>query len=399
MKKLVVLFLLSIAFQLTGKANEGIIFFEGRFNEALAKAKEQNKLVFLDCYTTWCGPCKWMAANVFTNDTVADYFNKTFICYKQDMEKGEGVDVAKMYTVRNYPTYLWVDPNGKQVHRSVGSVSPASFLRIGNDAISTDRNQSYLEEQYKSGNRKPELLLAYAYALRDAYNTTYQAVADNYFRKQNPDSLSNETNWKTILEFTPNMDSYVYSQLTKNSAPFNKRYGADSVQKTIDMLTLESLRYAAQQKDSVLLQKAVKQLRLSKDKDVQKEAARSELDYYKRTGNMVKYTSLAPAYVTRDFLNDAKILNEICWTYFMRVDDKVKLGNAVQWIAQSVKLDDSYYNTDTYANLLHKLGKNDEAIEMTRHSIDLAKKDGGDYSSTQELLDTLLKEKGSFNNK
>jgi thiol:disulfide interchange protein len=60
----------------------------GSFSEALAQAEKQDKLIFLDCYTTWCGPCKWMAAKVFTQEEVAKNFNKNFICVAFDMEKG-----------------------------------------------------------------------------------------------------------------------------------------------------------------------------------------------------------------------------------------------------------------------------------------------------------------------
>lgn len=399
MKKLISLLLFIQLFQLPAKADEGVSFFNGTYSEALAKAKEQNKLLFIDCYTTWCGPCQWMVAHAFTNDTVFSYFNKNFVCYKMDMEKGEGIDIAKKYAVRNYPTYLWVDASGNQIHRAVGAMPVAFFMRIAGNAMSADNNLSYLEEQYNSGNKKPALLLAYAYSLRDAYNTMYQTVADEYFRSQPPADLNNETNWKTIVEFTPNMDSYIYGMITKNPAPFYDRYGKDSVQHELDKLALESLLFASQQSDSVLLEKAVAQLKLSKDKDIQKEAARGELDYYKRNGNMQKYTTLAPAYVTKHFWKDAKALNEVCWTYFMKVDDKAKLANAEKWIAQSVKLDDSNYNTDTYANILHKEGKNKEAIAMTKHSIEMAKKTGQQYSSTQELLDALLKENGTSNSK
>ncbi|MCF8411653.1 MAG: thioredoxin family protein, partial [Crocinitomicaceae bacterium] len=38
-----------------------------------AKAKKEKKLIFIDAYTTWCGPCKWISANIFTNKEVADY--------------------------------------------------------------------------------------------------------------------------------------------------------------------------------------------------------------------------------------------------------------------------------------------------------------------------------------
>src|SRR5690242_9585055 len=119
MKKVLTLTVLVVSVLFIARAEEGIQFFEGTLSEALNKAKAEKKILFLDCYTTWCGPCKWMAAHVFTNDTVYNYFNKTFVCYKLDMEKGEGIDAARQYKVKNYPTYLWIDATGKQLHRSV----------------------------------------------------------------------------------------------------------------------------------------------------------------------------------------------------------------------------------------------------------------------------------------
>ena len=60
--------------------NRSIKFVEKPWKELIAMAKQDNKMIFLDAFASWCGPCKWMAANMFTNDTVADYYNKTFIC-------------------------------------------------------------------------------------------------------------------------------------------------------------------------------------------------------------------------------------------------------------------------------------------------------------------------------
>lgn len=68
-------------------STDGICFFEGTFNEAIAEAKSQQKNLFIDCYTSWCGPCKRMSNGVFTQKNVGDYFNKNFICLKVDMEK------------------------------------------------------------------------------------------------------------------------------------------------------------------------------------------------------------------------------------------------------------------------------------------------------------------------
>lgn len=100
----------------------GIQFETGTWAEILAKAKQQNKYVFVDAYTTWCGPCKWMDKNVFPTAEAGEYFNKNFVNAKIDMEKGEGLEIAKTYSVQAYPTYLYVDGDGNLVHRVVGSI-------------------------------------------------------------------------------------------------------------------------------------------------------------------------------------------------------------------------------------------------------------------------------------
>ncbi len=106
----------------------GVKFEEGTFKEALAKAKESKKLLFLDCYTTWCGPCIQMSTQVFTQKVVGDYFNKNFVNIKMDMEAGEGIELAKKYKVTSFPTLLLIDGNGKVVHKIVGGRSAQALI-------------------------------------------------------------------------------------------------------------------------------------------------------------------------------------------------------------------------------------------------------------------------------
>ena len=87
--------------------NEGVVFVENKtFAEAVAMAKESGKKVFLDCYTSWCGPCKMMTKNIFPQKAAGDYFNSEFVNIKLDMEKGEGPELAKRLKVRAYPTFV-----------------------------------------------------------------------------------------------------------------------------------------------------------------------------------------------------------------------------------------------------------------------------------------------------
>src|SRR5690606_9477080 len=92
----------------TASPQEGMRFAEGPWKDVLARARQEGKLVFVDVYTSWCGPCKKMAAEVFPQKQVGDVFNASFINYKIDAEKGEGIDIARTYAVKAYPTYLFV---------------------------------------------------------------------------------------------------------------------------------------------------------------------------------------------------------------------------------------------------------------------------------------------------
>ncbi|MFT4973461.1 MAG: thiol:disulfide interchange protein, partial [Saprospiraceae bacterium] len=114
--------------------NEGIKFSTKSWAEMLTEAKADNKLIFVDAYAKWCGPCKTMSKKVFPVKKVGDFFNAQFVNAKIDMEKGEGPKLAKQYHVRAYPTFLFVDGDGKVVHRSIGYHNPDQLLELGSAA-------------------------------------------------------------------------------------------------------------------------------------------------------------------------------------------------------------------------------------------------------------------------
>lgn len=119
---------------------DGINFAHMKFSEALALAKKENKLVFIDAYTTWCGPCKLMARTVFTEKQVGDYYNSHFVNLKMDMETSEGMFLAKQYSVQAYPTYLFIKPNGELVKRNMGATNSEKFIAFGKAAVSSANN-------------------------------------------------------------------------------------------------------------------------------------------------------------------------------------------------------------------------------------------------------------------
>ena len=101
-----------------------------------------------------------MATNMFTTDSVADYYNKTFICAHFDMEKGEGPELAKTFQVMAYPTLLFINANGELVHKRVGAAQQArDYIRMGKDALTPGEGFVACLKKFQDGNRDPVFLL------------------------------------------------------------------------------------------------------------------------------------------------------------------------------------------------------------------------------------------------
>ena len=155
MKKILTLLLcfsLSIGlFSQEKTENKGVIFDHGTLAESLAKAKKNKKgpnMVFLDCYTTWCGPCKQMANVIFPMEHVGEFFNANFVNLKIDMEKGEGIELAKKYNVRAYPTFLILDAEGNEINRVVGSGDADGFIAKVKKAMDPNNSPQVKKEAY-----------------------------------------------------------------------------------------------------------------------------------------------------------------------------------------------------------------------------------------------------------
>ncbi len=120
----------------TEKADEGIKFIESSWSTALSEAKKQNKLIFLDAYTSWCGPCKMLKRNTFPDKAVGELFNKNFVNIALDMEKGDGPAIAEKYNVTAYPTLIITDGDGNIVTYTRGYVEPAQLIEFGKFGLS-----------------------------------------------------------------------------------------------------------------------------------------------------------------------------------------------------------------------------------------------------------------------
>jgi thioredoxin 1 len=119
----------------SGDSKDGIKFYEGSWDSALAKAKAEQKPIFLDIYASWCGPCKMLKKKSFSDKEVGTFFNASFVNVSFDGEIGDGGMLANKFHISGYPTLIILDKNGNLVSTHVGFLPPDELLTLGKQSV------------------------------------------------------------------------------------------------------------------------------------------------------------------------------------------------------------------------------------------------------------------------
>lgn len=232
MNKRVFLFTACLLVCLQLGAQEGIAFKQCSWPEALETARKENKLVFADVYTQWCGPCYNMAKNVFTLYSVGSFYNENFICMKVDAENGEGIALAKKYEVRSYPTYLFIDPStGDIVHRSGSRQEPETFIYTGKCAIDPSRRSTYLEDKIRNKTSEPNVLIDYAFLKGSVYDSQAVDSIARIITAMPGYGLENPSVWKLFKEYVKGYDNDCFKSFISNYSKYVSIYGKEAEEK------------------------------------------------------------------------------------------------------------------------------------------------------------------------
>lgn len=368
---------------------QGIQFENSNFATILAKAKKENKLIFVDAYASWCGPCKLMVKNIFPLKSVGDYYNSHFINAKIDMEKGEGIDLAKKYNVKAYPTYLFINGNGEEVHRTLGYVEENDFIQFAKDAEDPNKTLAALKQKFEKGEKDPEFLKNLAGLT--IYNDAEFAgrVLERYFKAK---TELNQEDIQMLLSATQSTDSPLYKIFQEKRADITKILPADKYDKFDKNIKLNSVVKKSYNTDSKTWNDSY--FMAEAQKFLSKEEAAKILTKVKsnralKEKDFATYEKLALE-TYRDYsAASSEELNSVAWNFFENVNDKTSLEKAVAWAQESVKKNQNYANTDTLANLYNKIGDKKNAKLWAEKSIELAKSTGQDYADTEKLLKSL----------
>lgn len=407
-------------------AQEGIHFESGTWKEVLSKAKTSNKMVFIDVYTSWCGPCKAMVKNIFPLKEVAEKFNANFINYKIDAEKGEGVEIAKKFGVQAYPTYLFVNGDGILVYRSLGSMPADKFLSEASVAISEFSDPkpfAVWEDEYEQKKQDKKFLWEYLQK-RSKLRLNSGDVLDQYFKVCSKEEILASPLMKVLSQYMQmNTDGPFFQFLLNNKEEVKKSISPFLVAKFDAFLVFVAkadLDRAVEKSDEKLLEQITKiLLQLPPDEyPIEWRVGETRMKYFTLTDNAVALTkelnsyskavlnydvrkirtadSLALDQFEKDIasgktknmspesleMNREYKSSSIATSYAYRIrdigrsvlnviNDKKELDKAINWINYAIQFKNHFTVVEVKAGLLYKSGKIAEAKNTLNEAIEL----------------------------
>ncbi|MGB1248690.1 MAG: thioredoxin family protein [Chitinophagales bacterium] len=389
MKKFSLLFIALVSiFTAFAQDEEGIDFFHGTFEEAKALAEEEGKLIFMDAYATWCGPCKRMAANVFPLKSVGDFYNRNFINLKMDMEKGEGKDLAKTYGVSAYPTLIFIDSEGEVVYLTKGARDEAGLLAVGKQALLP--NQALIDElqaQWDNGDTEPAFLKSWI-KVQAVLNENYDEPMKLYVDQLSTEDKINDDNVAFLFDYANHVNSPALAVIYDFEDYYKDIY-AEKYDEKLQDIAKGTFNKAVTDKDESLLREAQAMLKKIKADNYKEQSAIYEVTYYGKVKDWENYDKTVTSFLKKYKKDDDAALRNVAWNYYMYIDDESKLEKAEKWTQDAIAINNNYENNLSQAYLLYKLKQYSEAQDAIEYALILAEEDQKKKDNAQMLYDNI----------
>lgn len=300
--------LLLVCGSLLAKQDNTIDFIEvdnnADWNAAFDKAKEENKLVFIDVYTDWCTYCKQLDEEVYTDKSIIEYFNENFINLKFNAETKFGFLKAELFKVSGFPTLLFLTSE-KQVFHEIGGFVPAKALSAyGQEVQRIWSILPELEAKYETGVIAKEETLELINILEINDENRARTIAKKYIDALSTDDyLDLETIW-LLSKHQNQLNGHPFQYIKSNKSLLVETHGINEYTDYMSAAYNDNLQLAIKYGDSDLLTKLVMEVlpefidngQLPKARYTTKAiyfAQRAEFDSYKLEVNAFMNNHLA----------------------------------------------------------------------------------------------------------
>lgn len=415
-------FTIALAFSINTSFSQTSIHFanELSLSQVQQLAIKEHKYIFLDCYTTWCGPCKRMEKEAYTQANIIDFVNTHFVSLKLQMDSSDqdtkqtkqwyndARRIAQEYHVSSYPTLLFISPEGRLVHRGVGYANPEHVLTLMKQALDTNEQIYTLLNLYRIHRLEYNRMRTLIRQLQNLEEKeAAEQIADdylqNYLFKENMDSLFTPANMDFILRQIHNSRSIAFRWSYEHSGKIDSVLHEALAEPTLRVyISREELKPKLAKWDSLhrtdITNKDWKSIYRSINKQYNDAyAARIVLDgkiqWYSKHQDWkktVKYyvTKLEKYGFDTTGWNVSSTNNMIYYVVFMHGKKISDMKKAIKWMEIICRANPNEQDfLDTYANLLYRTGNTAKAITMEEKAAKMHSANG----DTTEIDNNLTK--------
>lgn len=378
------LLFLALQFAMTG---QGIEFFEGTYQEAIVQAEKEEKLVFVDSYTTWCGPCKKMSSHTFVDETVGEYFNKNFISMKIDMEKPMGREFGSKYPVSAYPTLFFLDGKGEIVKKSTGYKDPAKLLALAKEVMGSADFSAKYAELYEAGNRDYDTVYKYVSALQQAGKPSLK-IANDYISSDH--QMNSEQKANFLFAAMTDADSRIFDMVMASQSEIIKLQGQAAFEEGILAAASSTTVKAIDNDYPVLIDETIEKLKEYDKSMASKYSMEANMEYAGAYDDYGSFKKLYSTYYKKYGKSDTeacKNLNKLLLDHFKLHADTpdLQLSN----LENIVKLDPS---EKSYLEVISFLASNkrfQEAYDICKEAKEKLEKKEVDVKQLERHLKAL----------
>ncbi len=369
---------------------QGIEFFHGTWEEALLKARAEDKIIFVDAYTTWCGPCKRMAANTFPDPEVGKLFNQHFISMKIDMEKEQGLEFRKKFPVSSYPTLFFIDYEQIVVQKSIGAKSPPDLIALGESIIAKyDRSTKY-ESAYAAGDRSYELVYNYVAALNKSGKPSVK-IANDFLADQK--DVTTPENLKFILEAASQVDCQCFDLFEKYKTAISKVVDATTIQEKVRRACYNTAKRAIEFESPDLIQLAAEAMKRHIPAEADFFLSESEIKYALALHDTERIPEMVRQHLKKHIKSDPVAQHQLAQDLDKYVGDHAEsIDVAITLSARAAKEKNPKF-VFTYAHLVYKYRGKTEALQILEEALkgynEEAEKNNKDYNNLKGLRNKI----------
>ncbi len=402
MKRLIyLLFLLPLLSQ--AQQDTGVHFQDDlSWTAAKAKAAAEKKYIFVDFYTTWCGPCKMMKKVVFPTAAAGEYFNTNFVnisvqldSTKDDNERVKGWytdahNLATEYNIHVYPTFMVFTADGKPITRLAGSSNVAQFIQRVKTAMQPDNQYYTLLSNFQKGQRDTVFLHRMLNAAMEVYDMKLASECGNLYLAAQKDLYTKE-NLIFIAMVTDKSTDKGFQILLNDPEKVDAVAGKGQAERKVFQIVIKedihpAFRSAATPDWTALHKK----LSAKYPRQADEFTAKSKVIYYQSKNDWTGFETAIVDYMKKYGAKaSSEELNDYAWTVFQHCPDMTCVSEALDWSKRSFKDEPNPAFMDTYANILYKMGKKDDAIAWEQKALDGS--GDSEKSSYQQTLDKMKK--------